>query len=71
MTERENRDAVAILVKAPPAMAKAVRVNITLPEDEARANRQVRRRAWRDPVRLPSTCGETGDHAGRSAGGLR
>jgi predicted RNase H-like HicB family nuclease/uncharacterized protein (DUF1778 family) len=34
MTERENRDAVAILVKAPPAIAKAVRVNMTLPEDE-------------------------------------
>jgi predicted RNase H-like HicB family nuclease/outer membrane murein-binding lipoprotein Lpp len=34
MAERENRDAVAILVKAPPAMAKAVRVNMTLPEDE-------------------------------------
>jgi uncharacterized protein (DUF1778 family) len=34
MTERENRDGVAILVKAPPAIAKAVRVNMTLPEDE-------------------------------------
>jgi predicted RNase H-like HicB family nuclease len=34
MTERENRDAVAILVKAPPATAKAVRVNMTLPENE-------------------------------------
>src|SRR5271166_5173978 len=34
MAERENRDAVAILVKAPPANAKAVRVNMTLPEDE-------------------------------------
>ncbi len=34
MADRENRDAVAILVKAPPAMAKAVRVNLTLPEDE-------------------------------------
>jgi predicted RNase H-like HicB family nuclease/uncharacterized protein (DUF1778 family) len=34
MTGRENRDAVAILVKAPPAIAKAVRVNMTLPEDE-------------------------------------
>ena len=34
MAERENRDAVAILVKAPPATAKAVRVNMTLPEDE-------------------------------------
>jgi predicted RNase H-like HicB family nuclease len=27
MADRENRDAVAILVKAPPAAAKAVRVN--------------------------------------------
>jgi uncharacterized protein (DUF1778 family) len=34
MADRENRDAVAILVKAPPAAAKAVRVNMTLPEDE-------------------------------------
>lgn len=34
MAERENRDAVAILVKAPPATAKAVRVNMTLPGDE-------------------------------------
>jgi HicB_like antitoxin of bacterial toxin-antitoxin system len=34
MADRENRDAVAILVKAPPATAKAVRVNITIPEDE-------------------------------------
>jgi predicted RNase H-like HicB family nuclease len=34
MTDRENRAAVAILVKAPPATAKAVRINMTLPEDE-------------------------------------
>jgi predicted RNase H-like HicB family nuclease len=34
MADRENRDAVAILVKAPPATVKAVRVNMTLPEDE-------------------------------------
>jgi predicted RNase H-like HicB family nuclease len=34
MAERENREAVAILVKAPPATAKAVRVNMTIPEDE-------------------------------------
>jgi predicted RNase H-like HicB family nuclease len=34
MAERENRDAVAILVKAPPTTAKAVRVNMTLPEDD-------------------------------------
>jgi predicted RNase H-like HicB family nuclease len=34
MAHRENRDAVAILVKAPPATTKAVRVNMTLPEDE-------------------------------------
>lgn len=34
MADRENRDAVAILVKAPPATAKAVRVNMTMPEDE-------------------------------------
>jgi len=34
MADRENRDAVAILVKAPPAPAKAVRVNMTIPEDE-------------------------------------
>jgi predicted RNase H-like HicB family nuclease/uncharacterized protein (DUF1778 family) len=34
MADRENRDAVAILVKAPPATFKAVRVNMTLPEDE-------------------------------------
>ena len=31
MADRENRDAVAILVKAPPATAKAVRVNMTIP----------------------------------------
>ena len=34
MANRENRDTVAILVKAPPATAKAVRVNMTIPEDE-------------------------------------
>ena len=34
MADRENRDAVAILVRAPPATAKAVRVNMTIPEDE-------------------------------------
>jgi predicted RNase H-like HicB family nuclease len=34
MADRENRDAVAILVKAPPATAKAVQVNMTIPEDE-------------------------------------
>jgi uncharacterized protein (DUF1778 family) len=32
--DRENRDAVAILVKAPQTTAKAVRVNMTIPEDE-------------------------------------
>ena len=34
MADLENRDAVAILVKAPPATAKAVRVNMTMPENE-------------------------------------
>jgi predicted RNase H-like HicB family nuclease/uncharacterized protein (DUF1778 family) len=34
IADRENRDAVAILVKAPPATTKAVRVNMTVPEDE-------------------------------------
>ena len=34
MADRENRDAVAILVKAPPATAKAAGVNMTIPEDE-------------------------------------
>jgi predicted RNase H-like HicB family nuclease len=34
MAEWENRDAVAILVTAPSATAKAVRVNMTIPEDE-------------------------------------
>ena len=33
MAERENRDAVAILVDAPRDTSKAVRVNITLPAD--------------------------------------
>jgi predicted RNase H-like HicB family nuclease len=33
MNDAENRDGVAILVKAASPMAKAVRVNITLPED--------------------------------------
>jgi hypothetical protein len=34
MANRENRDAVAILVKAPVATAKAVRVHMTIPEEE-------------------------------------
>jgi predicted RNase H-like HicB family nuclease len=34
MADRENRDAVAILVRAPAATAKAVRVNMTIPEEE-------------------------------------
>jgi predicted RNase H-like HicB family nuclease/metal-responsive CopG/Arc/MetJ family transcriptional regulator len=34
MADRENRDAVAILVRAPVATTKAVRVNMTIPEDE-------------------------------------
>lgn len=34
MADRENRDAVAILVSAPPTTAKAVRVNMTMPENE-------------------------------------
>lgn len=34
MADRENRDAVAILVKAPAATTKAVRVNMTIPEDD-------------------------------------
>lgn len=33
MAERENRDAVAILVAAPARPAKSIRVNITLPGD--------------------------------------
>ncbi|WP_026605652.1 type II toxin-antitoxin system HicB family antitoxin [Methylocapsa acidiphila] len=33
MNNPENRDGVAILVKAPSPVAKTVRVNITLPED--------------------------------------
>lgn len=33
MAERENRDAVAILVDAPKAAGKAIRINITLPAD--------------------------------------
>jgi predicted RNase H-like HicB family nuclease len=33
MAERENRDAVAILVDPPRNAAKAVRINITLPAD--------------------------------------
>jgi predicted RNase H-like HicB family nuclease len=37
MEERENRDAVAVLVPGPAKAAKAVRVNITLPEDALRA----------------------------------
>ncbi|WP_368415989.1 type II toxin-antitoxin system HicB family antitoxin [Falsiroseomonas sp.] len=33
MAERENREAVAFLVPAPARQVRAVRVNITLPED--------------------------------------
>lgn len=33
MAERENREAVAFVVPAPARQARAVRVNITLPED--------------------------------------
>jgi predicted RNase H-like HicB family nuclease len=36
MADPENRDGVAILVSAPPAPVRAVRVNITLPEDVLR-----------------------------------
>jgi len=36
MAERENRDAVAILVPAPAGAPRIVRVNITLPEDALR-----------------------------------
>jgi predicted RNase H-like HicB family nuclease len=34
MADRENRDAVAVLVEAPLATAKTVRVNMTIPEEE-------------------------------------
>jgi predicted RNase H-like HicB family nuclease len=34
MADRENRDAVAILVKVPAKAAKAVRINVTVREDE-------------------------------------
>ena len=37
MRDRENRDAVAILVKAPAKAAKAVRVNVTVAEDDLEA----------------------------------
>lgn len=33
MAERENRDAVAILVSMPKTAARAVRVSVTIPED--------------------------------------
>lgn len=36
MADRENRDAVAILVPAPTQPARSVRVNITLPEETLR-----------------------------------
>ena len=36
MTERENRDAVAILVDLPETPGRSVRINITLPEDVLR-----------------------------------
>ncbi len=36
MADPENRDGVAILVPAPRQSAKAIRVNITLPEDVLR-----------------------------------
>ena len=34
MSDRDNRDGVAILVPVPAKAVKAVRVNVTLPEDE-------------------------------------
>ncbi len=33
MADRDNHDAVAILVNAPRKAAKAIRVNLTMPED--------------------------------------
>jgi predicted RNase H-like HicB family nuclease len=36
MADQDNRDGVAILVPAPSRVAKAIRVNITLPEDVLR-----------------------------------
>lgn len=58
MADRENRDAVAILVDAPAASAKAVRVNMTLPEEElARVDKFA---AEHGPIRISSPCGEEG-----------
>ncbi len=37
MQDRENRDAVAVIVEVPPRHPKVVRVNVTLPEDELAA----------------------------------
>ncbi len=37
MQDRENRDGVAILVKAPAKAAKAVRINVTVAKDELEA----------------------------------
>jgi predicted RNase H-like HicB family nuclease len=34
MADRENRSGVAILVKAPQKATRAVRVNVTMPEDD-------------------------------------
>jgi hypothetical protein len=36
MADRDNRDGVAVLVPAPETPVRAVRVNITLPEDVLR-----------------------------------
>ena len=37
MADRENQDAVILLVEAPTQPAKSVRVNVMLPEDLVRA----------------------------------
>ena len=59
MADRENRDAVAGLVKAPPRQAKALGPTRRFP-NRARADRQVRRRARLDAAEPSSPRGENG-----------
>jgi hypothetical protein len=67
MTDRENRSGVAILVKAPQKAARAVRVNVTAPEDDLdRIDRFADEHLH--AVRLPSPSRKAGNEDGLTRG---
>jgi predicted RNase H-like HicB family nuclease len=64
MADRENRDAVAILVRAPRGDDQSSSGQHDDPRGRVGGNRQILRRARLHPVRIPGARGQKGDLRG-------